>query len=207
MKASAEPASLALRHSWLENLYALAVGCGLVVLGLALLQAAGLVTGGVAGIALLLRRSVPLPAGLLLAIANLPFLLLAARTMGAAFTARTVLVNIGLATLSALMPLSLRIDMIHPAFAALIGGSAIGMGVLAAARHGAGVGGSGVLSLWLFEARGWNAGRTQMAFDAGVLLVSAVFVPPALLAWSLLSAVATNGIMYVWHRPGRYAGY
>jgi hypothetical protein len=49
------------RHSPAEDIYALVVGCVLVVLGLVLLRAAGLVTGGVAGIALLVSYVVPPP--------------------------------------------------------------------------------------------------------------------------------------------------
>jgi uncharacterized membrane-anchored protein YitT (DUF2179 family) len=172
-----------------------------------LLQSAKLVTGGVAGVALLLHYLVPLPVGLLLVIANLPFLLLAARTMGAEFTLKTTVLNVALAAFSTIAPSLMQISAIHPAFAALVGGSAIGMGVLALARHQAGVGGFGVVALWLYRTRGWNAGRTQMALDACVLAISAFVVPWDKLGWSILSAVAINGVMLVWHRPGRYTGY
>lgn len=194
-------------HHWAEDVYALGVGCALVTVGLMLLQSAQLVTGGVAGVALLLHYRVPLPVGLLLMLANLPFLLLAARTMGAEFTLKTTILNVALAGFSAIGASLLRIAEIHPAYAALVGGSAIGMGVLALARHHAGVGGFGVVALWLFRTRGWNAGRTQMALDACVLAVSALVVPWDRLGWSILSAVAINGVMLVWHRPGRYTGY
>lgn len=194
-------------HHWGEDVYALCVGCALVTIGLMLLQAAKLVTGGVAGVALLLHYLIPLPVGLLLALANLPFLILAARTMGAEFTLKTTILNVALAGFSTVAPSLMRIAAIHPAFAALVGGSAIGMGVLALARHQAGVGGFGVVALWLYRSRGWNAGRTQMAMDACVLAVSAFVVAWDKLGWSILSAVAINGVMLVWHRPGRYTGY
>ncbi|MET0241030.1 MAG: YitT family protein [Sphingobium sp.] len=207
MPSTSHEAPQGLPHHWLEDVYALAMGCVLVVLGLMLLQQGGLVTGGVAGAALLLRYVMPWPVGLLMTLCNLPFLILAARVMGGRFAVKTMAVNIGLATLSALGPHLLAIAAIHPAFAALAGGSVIGMGVLALARHGAGVGGFGVVALWLFRSRGWNAGKTQMALDAVILAVSAIIVPLDRLGWSLLSAVAINGIMIVWHRPGRYMGY
>ncbi|QJU58742.1 YitT family protein [Sphingomonas sp. AP4-R1] len=194
-------------HHWGEDVYALAVGWSLVMVGLMLLQAAKLVTGGVAGVALLLRYLVPLPVGLLLAGANLPFLILAARTMGAEFTIKTILLNVALAGLSGFAPQMMQVLTINPAFAALVGGSAIGMGVLALARHQSGVGGFGVVALWLYRSRGLNAGRTQMTLDACVLAASAFVVPWDRLGWSIVSAVALNGIMIVWHRPGRYTGY
>ncbi|MEJ2459150.1 MAG: YitT family protein, partial [Novosphingobium sp.] len=91
--------------------------------------------------------------------------------------------------------------------AALVGGSAIGMGALALARHGAGTGGSGAIVLWLYRTRGWNAGRTQMLVDGCVLLFSLVTLDAVHILWSLLGVMATGGILYVWHRPGRYTGY
>jgi uncharacterized membrane-anchored protein YitT (DUF2179 family) len=185
----------------------MSVGCALVTVGLMLLQAAKLVTGGVAGVALLLHYLLPLPVGLLLAVANLPFLILAARTMGAEFTLKTIVLNMALAGFSTVAPSLLRVAAIHPAFAAIVGGSTIGMGILALARHHSGVGGFGVVALWLYRSRGWNAGRTQMALDACVLTVSATVVPWDRLGWSILSAIVMNGVMLVWHRPGRYTGY
>ena len=47
------------------------IGATLIVLGLVLLKTAGLVTAGVAGIALLLSYSDPLPVGLLFTLINL----------------------------------------------------------------------------------------------------------------------------------------
>ncbi len=63
-------------------------------------------------------------------------------------------------------------------FAALFGGSIIGFGILAIARHGAGVVGVGVIALILQRARGWNAGRTQMGCDVLILLASLPVLSP-----------------------------
>jgi len=41
---------LHIKHTVLEDIYALSIGCSFIVLGLVFLRAAGLVTGGVAGI-------------------------------------------------------------------------------------------------------------------------------------------------------------
>ena len=43
-----------LEHTLLEDFYALVTGCGLLAIGLVLMKEAGIVTAGVAGIALLL---------------------------------------------------------------------------------------------------------------------------------------------------------
>lgn len=194
-------------HSLVEDAYALTLGCILVVLGLALLHAAGLVTGGIAGIALLVSYAVPLPIGVLFTLLNLPFFLLAWKAMGRRFTLRTFLVALGVAGFGTMTRYGLTISYIDPAFAALAGGSVIGFGALALARHHAGIGGTGVVTLLLQKRRGWNAGRTQIAIDAVILLASLAVLPADRVAWSALSAAAISGILIAWHRPGRYTGY
>jgi uncharacterized membrane-anchored protein YitT (DUF2179 family) len=60
-------------HSYTEDFYAFCVGTSLIVTGLILLRSAGLVTSGIAGVALLLSYVIDLPLGLLFTLANLPF--------------------------------------------------------------------------------------------------------------------------------------
>jgi len=196
----------AIPHSAIEDVYALIVGCILLTLGLALLKAAGLVTGGIAGIALLVSYLVPLPEGLLFTLINIPFFAFAWRAIGPGFMAKTVAVNIGIALLSLATSASLALKVQQPAFAAIVGGTVIGMGVLSLARHGAGVGGTGVVTLWLYKRYGINAGLTQIGFDVVILAVSLIVLSPGRLAWSALSAAAISGILVAWHRPGRYTG-
>lgn len=196
-----------LAHTRLEDGYALVIGCAMIVQGLVCLRAAGLVTGGVAGIALLLSYLIHQPPGLLFTALNLPFFVLAWRVMGPGFTAKTMLANVGVLGFSLAAPFVLRIAAIDPLFAALFGGTVIGMGILSLARHQAGVGGTGVVTLWLQRRRGWNAGATQIAIDACVLLISATVVEPGRLFLSALSAAAMSAVLIVFHRPGRYGGY
>lgn len=194
-------------HSRSEDVYAIIVGCVMIALGLALLRAAGLVTGGIAGVALLVSYLVPLPTGVLFTLLNIPFFLFAKRAMGTRFMVRTIAVNMGIALFSTMARYGFRIVEVHPAFAAIAGGTVIGMGILALARHDAGVGGTGVVTLWLQRTRSWNAGRTQIAIDLAILAVSFAVVAPVQVAWSALSAAAISGILIAWHRPGRYTGY
>lgn len=194
-------------HTLAEDAYALLTGITLVVLGLVFLRAAGLVTGGIAGLALLVSYLVPLPVGLLFTLLNLPFFWFARRAMGTRFMVRTMIVSGGIAALGTITRYAIAIDTIHPLFAAVVGGSLIGLGGLILARHHAGVGGTGVISLWLQQHRGWNAGRTQIAIDAAILLVSLSIVPADRILWSALSAAAISGILIAWHRPGRYTGF
>ena len=194
-------------HSLFEDVYALIVGCVLITLGLTLLSAAGLTTGGIAGLSLLLSYLLPLPVGVLFALLNLPFFYLADRVLGRRFMIKTVLLNAGIVVAAGLAPRVFQLAEIAPSVAGFAGGTVIGMGTLAVARHGAGVGGIGVIGLWLQQRHGWNAGRTQIMFDIVILGASLTILSPTAFVWSMLSAAAISGILIVWHRPGRYTGY
>lgn len=194
-------------HSLAEDGYAIAIGCAFIALGLVMLKAANLVTGGMAGIALLLSYLLQWPPAALFLLINLPFFLFAGRAMGLAFGLKTLFANVAIMGVGLAMPAAVQIARISPLFASLFGGSIIGFGILAIARHGAGVGGVGVVALILQKTRGWNTGRTQMACDVLILLASLPLLSLDRFGLSILSAAAINAVLIVNHRPGRYIGY
>ena len=194
-------------HSLAEDGYAIAIGCAFIAMGIMLLKQASLVTGGMAGIALLLSYFIPWSPAALFILINIPFFLFAGKAMGAAFGLKTLFANVAIMALGLTMPWAMQIAKISPLFAALFGGSIIGFGILAIARHGAGVGGVGVVALTLQRSRGWNAGRTQMLCDIVILLLSLPVLSLDRFGLSILSAAAMNAVLVVNHRPGRYIGY
>jgi uncharacterized membrane-anchored protein YitT (DUF2179 family) len=202
--SAAQAAPAAVPHTVAEDAYGLVSGVLFAAVGIAMLKAAGLVTGGIAGIALLVSYVIPAPVGLLFMLINLPFFLFAYVFMGLRFTVKSLAGSALIMGLLQLVPFVFVLKFVHPAFAALIGGTLCGMGVLAFARHGAGMGGTGIVTLWLYKKFGINAGRSQMAIDSVILLVSLTVVPPVLVGWSALSGVALSAMMMTWHRPGRY---
>ncbi|MBZ6072123.1 YitT family protein [Aeromonas schubertii] len=193
-------------HTRLDDLYALALGIMFIAMGLNLLKWSGMITGGIAGIALLLSHFVALPIGVLFFLVNAPFMIFCAFTMGRDFTLKTLAVNLLLSAATQLVPHLLSVTYIHPLFAALVGGSFLGMGVLSLARHNASVGGVGVVTLWLQRRFHINAGKSQMALDLLVFALSLLTLPLPLLLWSALSALAMNAMLMAWHKPGRYQG-
>jgi uncharacterized membrane-anchored protein YitT (DUF2179 family) len=197
------------RHSLFEDGYALVTGCSFLVLGLILLKSAGLVTGGVAGLALLASYFVPLSPGLLFTLLNIPFFALAGRAMGPGALIKAVAANLLISGLALIAPWAFRVEQVNSLFAALFGGTVIGAGILLLARHHVAVGGLGIFALALQKSRGWNAGRTQLAGDSIILAAALPLLGlgPKLFAMSLLSAVAAAGVLIVFHRPGRYTGY
>jgi uncharacterized membrane-anchored protein YitT (DUF2179 family) len=195
------------RHTPIEDVHALLIGSSFIAVGLTLLKAAGLSTGGIAGVALIVSYLTHWPVGVLFFLLNIPFYVLAQRTLGWTFTGKTLATNMLLAGLALSMPAWLKITTVDPVFAAVFGGTIIGMGILALARHKSSVGGIGVLALWLYEKRGISAGKVQMASDC--VIVAAAF---AVISWdklllSVLSAVALSMVIIANHKPGRYEGY
>ena len=200
------PKHAAIPHSLIEDAYAMIAGVVFAVVGMVLLKGAGLVTGGVAGIALLVSYVVHQPVGLLFTLINIPFFMFGYFSMGPWFTLKSFLGSLMIMGLLYLMPHALTIGYVNPAFGALAGGTLCGMAILTFARHGAGLGGTGIITLWLQKKRGINAGRTQIAIDSVILIVSTTVVAPDRVLWSALSALAMSGMVVAWHRPGRYLG-
>ncbi|PLR25204.1 hypothetical protein SGCZBJ_11660 [Caulobacter zeae] len=197
----------ATRHTIIEDVHALLIGTSFIAVGLTLLKTAGLVTGGIAGIALIVSYLGGWPVGVVFFVLNLPFYIFAQRALGWTFAFKTLAVNVALTSLTLALPHWLKLKGVDPIFAAVFGGTIIGMGILALARHRASVGGIGVLGLWLQEKHGISAGKVQMGTD--VLVVGAAFMVVSLdkLLLSVLSAVALSIVIIANHKPGRYAGY
>lgn len=195
------------RHTLLEDAYALTTGTLLMGLGLVLMKAGGIVTAGVAGVALLLSHRFDLPVGLLFFVLSIPFFVLGHGVLGRGFLIRTIIACFLIFVFAATTQASADIGFVHPAFAALAGGTACGVGILAILRHRTAVGGVNIVVLWLQRSFGWSVGWLQMALDAVILLAAGLFIAPDRLGWSALSIVAANTVLIVFHKPERYLGH
>lgn len=196
-----------MQHTLAEDAHAIFMGCLFIFLGILLLQAAGLTTGGVAGLALLAHQVTGVATQLAFFLINLPFYVFSWVTMGREFTLKSVLVNLILLGAGYLGPVVFHDLVIDPVFAAIGGGTMLGMGVLALARHQASVGGFTAVSLFAQKRYGMSAGKVQIATDVAVLGAAAFVIPFQALLLSVLSAVAISAVLYFNHRPGRYTGY
>ena len=192
------------RHTLFEDIQALLTGTLVVALGIAMYKKAGLLTGGVTGIAFLTHYASGLNFGLLLIAINLPFYALALKRKGLEFTLKSIIAVTLVALFTEFSPQLIRFEWLHPTFAAITGGLLIGVGMLILFRHNASLGGLNVLVLYLQETRGWRAGKIQMAFDCAIVMGSAFFVPPMLIAISVLGAIVLNLALATNHKPGRY---
>lgn len=192
------------RHTLFEDAQALVTGTLCISLGIALFKHAGLLTGGTAGLAFLLHYLSGVSFGKLFFVINLPFYWIAWRRMGRAFTVKTFCAVALLSALTELQPLVMSFGMLHPLYAAVMGGLLMGAGFLMLFRHQASLGGVGIVALVLQQERGWRAGKVQMAVDCAIVLAALFVVEPQRIAYSLVGAVALNLTLAVNHRPGRY---
>lgn len=191
-------------HSWRENLLALTLGSALVSLGVIFFNKVGLLTGGTAGLAIFLTKISGFSFGQIFFALNLPFYILSVTRMGWRFTVNTFV---------AVTIVSLAVDHLHHVieiaridsfYAALIGGGMIGIGMLVIFRHKMSLGGFNILALFLQERFGIRAGKVQMALDCSIVVMSLFIVDISLILLSIVGAVATNLILAMNHKPGRY---
>ena len=198
--AAARPAA----HSLIEDVLAVATGSVLIALGILLVGAAGAVTGGTPGLALLLARALDVPFAATYALVSLPFLVLAAVRLGLAFTVRTVVAVGAVAGLSSLHEHVLTLTSVSVGYGTVVGNLLVGVGLIVLFRHGTSLGGFGVLALLAQERLGWRAGWVQLALDGAVVLAAVVVAPAVTVALSAAGAVLLNVVIALNHRPGRY---
>ncbi|MBX8814726.1 YitT family protein, partial [Ochrobactrum sp. MR34] len=75
---------------------------------------------------------------------------------------------------------------------AIMGGTLVGMGVLALFRHRAGVGGINILALYLQDNYNIRAGWSQLALDLLLMAISLFYLSPQQVALSVIGAVVMN---------------
>jgi uncharacterized membrane-anchored protein YitT (DUF2179 family) len=207
MNTRHQPAAPApLPHTLLEDAAAIFTGVLMISVGVALFKQAGLVTGGMAGLAFSLHYATHIGFGVWFFVLNLPFYWLAVRKMGWAFTAKTFCAVGLLAVVSELQPLFLSLERVQAPYAAVVGGILMGVGMLVLFRHRCSLGGVGIAALFLQERYGWRAGYVQMGLDCLILLSAFFIVDVERALWSILAALTLNQVLSMNHRPGRYGG-
>jgi len=192
------------RHTPFEDAQGLVFGSAMCAFAAVMLQGLGLVTGQTAGLALVLSYLTGWSFSLLFIVVNLPFAWLAIRRMGLRFSIKTA-ISLGLVSVfAALLPRALDGFEITPIVGAVYAGMITGAGLLAVFRHGASLGGVGILALYLQDRTGFRAGWTQLLFDVGVFALAMLMLAPSALIASLVGAVVLNLIIALNHRRDRY---
>jgi uncharacterized membrane-anchored protein YitT (DUF2179 family) len=195
----------ATRHHLHDDAQALMTGTLFVALGVLMFNHAGLLSGGTAGLALLVHYATGWAFGPVYFIVNLPFCLLAWKRLGRRFTAKTLLSAALLAVFVQWLPAGLGFQTLSAPVASVLGGLLAGAGMLMLFRHHASLGGFNVTALMLQDRLGWRAGWVQLAMDAAVLVAALAIATPERVGWSVVAALATNLALAINHRPGRYS--
>ena len=193
------------QHSLFEDVQAILSATLIIALGLLALKTAGMVTGGTAGMALLLHYLTGWRLGLVLFFLNLPFYWLAWQRLGVRFTLKTF-IAVGLLSIwTELLPMWLGLAYLNPLFAAVVSGLLSGVGLLMLFRHQASLGGVGIVAVFLQISRGWRAGYVQLAVDGLIMLCAFMVVPWEAVSYSMIAIMILNGLLVVNHKPGRYS--
>lgn len=198
------PSPSAVPHTKIEDAQAIAYGTVMAAFGITILTHLGLVTGQTAGLAVLISYAMGWDFAPVFFVINIPFYWLGYRRMGAAFTIKTFLSVALMSTLAHFMPQWIGFAHLHPAFGAVLFGLTSGSALLALFRHGASLGGIGILALYLQDKSGFRAGWTQLAFDAVLFAVALALRDWQLVAWSFLGALVVNLVIAINHRRDRY---
>lgn len=195
-----------LRHTRLEDVVATLIGTYLAALGVHLLHTVEAVTGGTAGLALLVAYGTGLAFAPVFVLLNLPFLALGAWRRGWVFAARTAVSIVLVGLWTELHPLLMDVRELNLLHGTLTGNLVIGVGMLILFRHNGSMGGLNTLALLAQDTLGWRAGYVQLAFDVVIIAVALTVTPVHVVAASALGAALLNLVLVMNHRPGRYVG-
>ncbi|MCT4577384.1 YitT family protein [Donghicola sp.] len=193
-----------INHTLAEDAQAFALGTTICSLGLLILTNLGLITGQTAGLAVLLSYLTGMKFGVLFFLVNIPFYILAYMRMGTRFTIKTFIAVALLSVIADQLPNFVKFSEIDPLVGTLIMAGVTGLGLMVLFRHGASLGGIGVLALYLQDKTGFRAGHTQLIFDACLFTVAFFVLPLPMVLYSLLGAVIVNLIIATNHRKDRY---
>lgn len=192
------------KHSPFDDIQGLVVGTLLVALSVQFLQACDLFTGQIAGLSLVSAKGTGMTFGAIFFVLNLPFYIIAYLRMGWFFTLKTF-AAVGLLTLwTFLLPKVLEIASVHPLVGAALAGVTAGAGLIVLFRHGATLGGVGIVAVWLQDAKGIKAGWVQLGFDVLVFGLALSFFDLNAVVFSLVGAAITNIMIATNHRRDRY---
>ena len=195
------------RHNLVEDVFGLITGTFVAGLGVSLLNAAGVVTGGTVGLSLLASYASGLPFALLNPLITAPFLLLAWWKRGASFALRSLAAVVLLSLFAAVHSFWLSPPELDLLYGTLVGNVLAGVGMVMLFRHNSSLGGTNTLALLVHQRLGWSTGWVQMTLDGAIVLGSALIAPWPVVAISALGVVTVNIVLVLNHRPGRYTGW
>ena len=191
-------------HSALDDAQGLAYGSFMAALSVVVLTHLGFVTGQTSGAALLISYATGWGWGPVFFIINIPFYWVGYKRFGKAFVAKSLFAVTLTSALAAILPNYIKFSELNPALGAVMIGAFTGSALIALFRHGASLGGIGIVGLYIQDATGFRAGWVQLIFDAFIFAIALFMLDPWAVAWSFLGALVANLTIAINHRRDRY---
>lgn len=191
-------------HSLIEDAQGIAYGATMAAFGIIILTHLGLITGQTAGLAVLISYVTGWGFGPVFFTLNLPFYVLGYLRMGPVFVAKTFAAVALLSALSLWMPGQISFATLNPWLGAVLFGFLSGSALIALFRHGASLGGIGIVALMLQDRFGWRAGWVQLGFDVVLFAVALLLIEARLVMISFAGALVVNLVIAINHRRDRY---
>ena len=191
-------------HSAVDDAQGLAYGSFLAALSVVILTHLGFVTGQTSGAALLISYATGWGWGPVFFIINIPFYWVGYKRFGKAFVAKSLFAVTLTSALAAFLPNYIKFSELNPALGAVMIGAFTGSALIALFRHGASLGGIGIVGLYIQDATGFRAGWVQLIFDAFIFAIALFMLDPQAVAWSFLGALVANLTIAINHRRDRY---
>jgi len=200
----AETMSEPARHSLIEDAQGIVYGATMAAFGIVILTHLGLVTGQTAGLAVVISYATGWSFGPVFFAINIPFYVVGYLKMGWLFTLKTFVAVALLSALSLWLPTQVSFATMNPWVGAVLFGFLSGSALLALFRHGASLGGVGIVALMLQDRLGWRAGWVQLGFDALLFAAAFAVIEARLVLISFLGALVVNRVIAINHRRDRY---
>ena len=194
------------KHSLSEDAQGIFYGSFMAAIGVIILTHLGFVTGQTAGLAILIAYATGWGFGPVFFVVNLPFYWIGWRRFGPLFVAKSFAAVALLSIMVSVLPEWIGFSTLNPVLGAILFGAVTGSGLLALFRHGASLGGIGIVGLYIQDATGFRAGWVQLIFDACLFAVALILMDWKLVGYSFVGAVIVNLVIAINHRRDRYIG-
>ena len=192
------------RHSTLDDAQGIAYGSFMAALSVVILTHLGFVTGQTSGAALLISYATGWGWAPVFFVINIPFYWIGWKRFGPVFVAKSLFAVTLTSALAAILPRYISFSELNPLLGAVMIGAFTGSGLIALFRHGASLGGIGIIGLYIQDATGFRAGWVQLIFDAIIFAIALFMLDPWAVAWSFLGALVANLTIAINHRRDRY---
>lgn len=154
-----------------------------------------MVTGGTAGLALLLHYITPLTIGSLIALINLPLLILGSKYLGKMFAIRTVITIVLISLFVDFLAQIIKLEpfIIDTILSSIFGGIFIGLGLALVIKGNSSAGGSTIIARIISSKTEIKPAQVILVIDT-IIILSALFIleDRAKILWSVISIYITS---------------